>query len=95
MTERAMRTLRFLRLIRTMKMMIMKFKNWMKNLHRIWGLEEGEALLEEESMFCLKLMILEGHPLVRPAEFKKKSLKSRSCLEEHEGEFRSIASHPF
>jgi hypothetical protein len=95
MTERAMRTLRFLRLSRTLKMMKMSSKNWRKNLHRIWVLEEGEALLEEELMLCLKLMTLEGHPLVRAAEFKKKSLKSRSCLEELEGGFQSIASHPF
>jgi hypothetical protein len=95
MTETATRTLRFLRLSRTLKMMIMPSKNWMKNLHRIWVLEEGGALLEEESMLCLKLMTLEGHPLARPAEFKRKSLKSRSSLEELEGGYRSIASHPF
>ena len=94
MTERAMRTLRFLRLSRTLKMMTMPSKNWRKNLLRIWGLEEGEAQLEEESMLCLKLMTLEDHLLVRPAEFKRKSLKSRSCLEELEGGFRPIASHP-
>ena len=89
-----MRTLRFLRLSRTLKMMIMPSKNWMKNLHRIWVLEEGGALLEEESMLCLRLMILEDRPLARPAEFKRKSQKSRSFLEELEGGYRSIASHP-
>ena len=75
--------------------MKMSSKNWRKNLHRIWVLEEGEALLEEESMLCLRLTTQEGHPLFRPAEFKRKSLKSRSCLEELEGGFQSIASHPF
>ena len=47
MTETAMRILRFLRLSRTLKMMIMPFKNWRKNLLRIWGLEEVELQLED------------------------------------------------
>ena len=47
MTETVMRILRFLRLSRTLKMMIMPFKNWRKNLLRIWGLEEVELQLED------------------------------------------------
>ena len=39
MTETAMRTLR---LTLTLKMMKTPSKNWRKNLHRIWGLDEGE-----------------------------------------------------
>jgi len=58
-------------------------------------LKEGDSLLDEESMLCSKLMIQEGHPLVRLAEFKRKSRRCRPSLEELEGGYRTLASHLF